>query len=37
MDIAHVGFAVRQGRHLHLLQASSKEGAVVISKEIISA
>ena len=37
LDIAHIGFAVRQGRHLHLLHASSKEGAVVISKETLPA
>lgn len=37
LDVAHVGFAVRQGRHLHLLHASSKEGAVVISKETLLA
>jgi hypothetical protein len=37
MDVAHVGFALRQERHLHLLQASSEEGAVVTSKEILSA
>lgn len=37
LDIAHVGFAARQGRHLHLLHASSKEGAVVISKETLPA
>ena len=37
LDVAHVGFAVRQGRHLHILHASSKEGAVVISKETLPA
>ena len=37
LDVAHVGFAQRQGRHLHLLHASSKEGAVVISKETLGA
>ncbi len=37
LDVAHVGFAARQGRHLHLLHASSKEGAVVISKETLPA
>lgn len=37
LDVAHVGFAVRQGKHLHLLHASSREGAVVISKETLSA
>lgn len=37
LDVAHVGFAVWQGRHLHLLHASSKEGAVVISKDTLPA
>jgi hypothetical protein len=37
LDVAHVGFAVRQGKHLHLLHASSKEGAVVISRETLPA
>jgi hypothetical protein len=37
LDVAHVGFAQRQGRHLHLLHASSQEGAVVISKETLPA
>jgi hypothetical protein len=37
LDVAHVGFAVWQGRHLHLLHASSKEGAVVISNETLPA
>lgn len=37
LDVAHVGFAQMQGRHLHLLHASSKEGAVVISKETLGA
>jgi len=41
MDVAHVDFAVRQGRHLHLLQASGKVGPkvgpVVISKETLPA
>lgn len=37
LDVAHVGFAIRQGRHWHLLHASSKEGAVVISKETLPA
>lgn len=35
LDIAHAGFALRQGKHLHLLHASSREGAVVISKETL--
>lgn len=37
LDVAHVGFAIRQGGHWHLLHASSKEGAVVISKETLYA
>ncbi len=37
LDVAHVGFAIRQGGHWHLLHASSKEGAVVISKETLPA
>jgi hypothetical protein len=37
LDVVHAGFAVRQGRDLHLLHASSKEGAVVISGETLSA
>ena len=37
LDVAHVGFAARQGRYFHLLHASSKEGAVVISKETLGA
>jgi len=37
LDIAHVGFAVRQGKRLRLLHASSKEGAVSISKETLPA
>lgn len=36
LDVAHVGFAVRQGKKLRLLHASSKAGAVVISPETIS-
>lgn len=37
LDIAHVGFAVRQGKSLRLMHASSKEGAVVISKKTLTA
>lgn len=37
LDVAHVGFAVRQDKHLHLLHASRKEGAVVISGETLGA
>jgi hypothetical protein len=35
LDIVHVGFAVWQGKSLHLLHASSKEGGVVISKKTL--
>lgn len=37
LDIAHVGFTVRQGSNLHLLHASQKEGNVVISKKTLIA
>lgn len=37
LDVAHVGFAVRQGKDLRLLHASSREGAVVISRETLRA
>jgi hypothetical protein len=37
LDVAHVGFAVWQRRNLHLLHASSKEGAVVISQKTLAA
>ncbi len=37
LDVAHVGFALWQGKNLHLLHASSKEGAVVISKKTLAA
>ncbi len=37
LDVAHAGFAVRQGKSLRLLHASSKEGAVVISKVSLAA
>jgi hypothetical protein len=33
--IAHIGFAIREKGELHLLHASSKEGAVVISEKTI--
>jgi hypothetical protein len=33
LDVAHIGFALWQGKSLRLLHASSKEGAVVISKK----
>lgn len=35
LDIAHVGFVVWQGKNLHLLHASQKEGKVVISKKTL--
>ena len=35
LDVAHVGFALKRGRALHLLHASSKEGSVVISKKTL--
>jgi hypothetical protein len=37
LDVAHVGFALRQGKNLYLLHSSSKEGAVVISKTTLAA
>ncbi|MDD4356306.1 MAG: DUF1460 domain-containing protein [Smithellaceae bacterium] len=37
LDVAHAGFALRQGKSLRLLHASSKEGAVVISKKTLEA
>jgi hypothetical protein len=37
LDIAHVGFAVRQGRNVHLLHASQQEGKVVTSKKTLIA
>jgi hypothetical protein len=37
LDVAHVGLAVWQGKNLHLLHASRKEGAVVISKNTLVA
>lgn len=36
LDVAHVGFAVRQGKSLHLLHASSKEEAVVLSRKTLA-
>jgi hypothetical protein len=35
LDVAHVGFACWQGKNLHLLHASSKEGGVVISEKTL--
>jgi hypothetical protein len=37
LDVAHVGFALQQGKHLHLLHATKKEGAVVISRKTLTA
>ncbi|MEN6374279.1 MAG: N-acetylmuramoyl-L-alanine amidase-like domain-containing protein [Smithella sp.] len=37
LDVAHVGFALRQGGNLYLLHASSKEGAVVVSAKTLVA
>jgi hypothetical protein len=37
LDVVHVGFAIWQGKNLHLLHASSKEGGVVISATTIVA
>jgi hypothetical protein len=37
LDVAHVGFAIWQGKNLHLLHASRKEGAVVISEKTLVA
>ena len=37
LDVAHTGFACRQGNNLHLLHASSKEGAVAISEKTLAA
>ena len=37
LDVAHVGFALWQRKNLYLLHASSKEGAVVISKKTLAA
>jgi hypothetical protein len=37
LDVAHVGFAIWQGKNLHLLHASRKEGALVISKKTLVA
>lgn len=37
LDVAHVGFALWKGKNLYLLHASSKEGAVVISKKTLAA
>ena len=37
LDVAHAGFAIWQGKNLHLLHASSKEGGVIISKRTLVA
>ena len=36
LDVAHIGFAIRQGKILRLLHASQKEGKVVISKKTLT-
>ena len=35
LDVAHVGFAIWEGKSLHLLHASKNEGWVVISKKTV--
>jgi len=35
--VAHMGFAIKQGKSLHLIHASSKEDGVVISKKTLAA
>jgi hypothetical protein len=35
LDVAHVGFAIWRGRHLHLLHASSSEGRVIVSQKTL--
>lgn len=37
LDVSHVGFALQKGKNLHLLHASSKEGAVVVSAKTLVA
>jgi hypothetical protein len=37
LDVAHVGFALQQGKHLHLLHASKKEDSVIISTKTLTA
>jgi hypothetical protein len=37
LDVSHVGFAIWQGKKLHLLHASSKEGGVIISRKTLVA
>jgi len=37
LDVAHMGFAIKQGKSLHLIHASSKEDGVVISKKTLAA
>ena len=37
LDVAHVGFAIWQGKNLHLLHASGKSGRVVILAETLAA
>jgi hypothetical protein len=35
LDVAHVGFALRQDKKLHLLHAASREGRVVVSAKTL--
>jgi len=35
LDVAHVGFALREGKSVRLLHASQKEGKVVVSKKTL--
>jgi hypothetical protein len=37
LDVAHVGFACWQGKNLHLLHSSSKEGGIVVSAKTLVA
>ena len=37
LDVVHAGFAIWEGKDLHLLHASSKEGGVVVSKKTLAA
>jgi hypothetical protein len=37
LDVAHLGFAIRQGKTLKLLHASGKEGEVVVSRKTLAA
>jgi hypothetical protein len=37
LDVAHIGFVVKEGRSLRLLHASRREGAVVVSGKTLAA